>query len=216
MSDLIIACLSQKGGVGKSTLARLIARTYAAGGWRAKIADFNVRQLTSVEWAKVRQAEGIEPPILAEPFTTARQLKRDDADMIVADGKPDSDQTSLDIALIATLIVIPTGLPMDDLTPQVRFAQELASKGVPAERMLFVLNKTSESENAVFEARRALSQSKIFMVAEQELANRIGYQMAQNTGRAVSESKYDTLNEKADLVAAEIVARANALQGVTA
>lgn len=26
MADLIIACLSQKGGVGKSTLARLIAR----------------------------------------------------------------------------------------------------------------------------------------------------------------------------------------------
>ncbi|WP_193371722.1 hypothetical protein [Polymorphum gilvum] len=36
---LFIGTISQKGGVGKSTLARLIAREYALAGWNVKIAD---------------------------------------------------------------------------------------------------------------------------------------------------------------------------------
>lgn len=42
MTALIIGCISQKGGVGKSTLARLIAREYANSGWNVKIADLDI------------------------------------------------------------------------------------------------------------------------------------------------------------------------------
>jgi chromosome partitioning protein len=54
---VLIGSLAQKGGVGKSTLARLIARTYANGDWRVKIADFNTKQRTSVDWVAERQAQ---------------------------------------------------------------------------------------------------------------------------------------------------------------
>jgi len=150
---LIIACLSQKGGVGKSTIARLIARTYAAAGWQVKICDFNTRQLTSVDWVGSRMSAGIEPAIAAEPYNTVKSFKRETADLLVADGKPDSDQSSLDIAKVADFIVLPTGLALDDLKPQVLFANELVSKGVPRSKILLVLNKITESPVAVQEAR---------------------------------------------------------------
>jgi Mrp family chromosome partitioning ATPase len=48
--ELIIGVVSQKGGVGKSTLARLIAREYAQAGWRVKIADLDIQQCTAFSW----------------------------------------------------------------------------------------------------------------------------------------------------------------------
>lgn len=213
MPDLIIACLSQKGGVGKSTLARLIARTYAVAGWSVKICDFNTTQLTSFNWAKIRKQNDIQPEIVSEPYTSPTALKRETFNLVVADGRPDSDQSSMDIARAADLIVIPTGLPLDDLQPQLMFANELVAKGVPKEKILFVLNKTTESRAAVLEARSYLQSATGYLVAEQDISAKTSYQRAQNHGYALSEvgQKIGSLEEKADLLAAEIVGRATEL-----
>lgn len=210
MSDLVIACLSQKGGVGKSTLARLIARTYAVAGWTVKICDFNTTQLTSAKWAALRQAEGVEPRILSEPCNTPTRLRRENVDLVVADGRPDSDQSSMEIARVSDLVVVPTGLSLDDLEPQLAFAKELVEAGIPAEKILFVLNKTNDSAVAVAEARNYLS---AFAVASQDLSARISYQRAQNYGRALSEvgAAVGNLELNADNLAAEIVEYVNQL-----
>lgn len=213
MADLIIACLSQKGGVGKSTLARLIARTYAVNDWTVKIADFNTKQLTSAKWAKLRADSGIAPRIDAAAFTQPTAMRREDYNLVVADGRPDSDQSSLDIARLSDLVIIPTGLPVDDLEPQLAFGMELVEKGVPKEKIIFVLNKVTESKRAVAAARDYLSASTGFYVAEQEIASKISYQQAQNFGYALSEVEKHVgrLEEVADLLAAEIVERVNTL-----
>jgi chromosome partitioning protein len=211
MPDLIIACLSQKGGVGKSTISRLIARTYAAAGWSVKIADFNTTQLTSHNWGQLRAQDKNLPQIMTEPYTQPSRLKRETTDLVVADGRPDSDQSSLDIARLADLVVLPTGLSLDDLEPQLRFAHELVSKGVASSRIIFVLNKTSESPASIHAAREYLS---AYEVAGHDLTNKISYQRAQNFGRALSEcgAQYGKLEEKADLLAAEIVHFINRLE----
>ncbi|PZR92273.1 MAG: hypothetical protein DI537_13885 [Stutzerimonas stutzeri] len=214
MADLVIACLSQKGGVGKSTIARLIARTYAVSGWSVKIADFNTRQLTSVRWAQTRKASGIEPEIAAEPAHAPSSLRREPVDLVVVDGRPDSDQSSLEIARIADLVIVPTGLPLDDLEPQLMFANELVEKGVPKERILFVLNKVTESKVAAVEARNYLRRATNFLIAEQHITAKTSYQKAQNHGRALSEVEglnTSRLEESADLLAAEIVGRVTTL-----
>lgn len=210
MPDLIISCLSQKGGVGKSTLARLIARTYAVAGWSVKIADFNTTQLTSDKWGKTRLANELEPFIATQPYTSPQALKRETVNLVVADGRPDSDQSSLDIARLSDLVVIPTGLSLDDLEPQLMFANELVQKGVKPERIFFVLNKTTDSPSAVAEARQYLNRH---IVAEQDLTAKISYQRAQNHGRALSEvgRQVGALEERADLLAAEIVNRISAI-----
>ena len=211
MADLVIACLSQKGGVGKSTIARLVARTYASAGWTVKICDFNTKQLTSQNWSRHRAANGIEPVILAEAFISPSRLRREDYNLVVADGKPDSDQSSMDIAKVSDLIIVPTGLSMDDLEPQLRFAKELASKGVDAQRILFVLNKTDDSKVALREAKGYLEE---FAVADQDIVAKNSYQRAQNHGQAISEvaDHVGSLSERADLLAAEIVSYVNQLQ----
>src|ERR1022692_3385638 len=65
-----ISIVSQKGGVSKSTLARLVAREYANAGWSVKIADLDIAQSTSFAWQGRRLQAGIEPIIPVERFGT--------------------------------------------------------------------------------------------------------------------------------------------------
>ena len=53
---IILGIVSQKGGVGKSTIARLIAREFAQNDWSVKIADMDIQQGTSFQWYKRRAA----------------------------------------------------------------------------------------------------------------------------------------------------------------
>ena len=71
---LIIGMVSQKGGVGKSTLARLVAREYAQAGWQVKIADLDISQGTSTDWKKRREQNGYQPEVAVEPFRTVAQV----------------------------------------------------------------------------------------------------------------------------------------------
>ncbi len=207
---IIIACLSQKGGVGKSTIARLLARTFASVEWSVKICDFNVRQLTSTDWVALRMQASIEPTIDAQPMTSVKKVKSERYDLLVIDGAPDSQQSSLEAAQVANLVVIPTGLTFDDLKPQAGFGNELIAKGIPREKILFVLNKTTESDVATRDAMSFL-RGQGFTVADTDLATKTGYQMAQNVGLSIAETKYPSLNERADALAAEIVDKLNAL-----
>ena len=62
-----IAMVAQKGGVGKSTLARIIAVEGARGGLATKIADLDTQQSTSVNWAIRRAENDLEPTIRSRP-----------------------------------------------------------------------------------------------------------------------------------------------------
>ena len=86
----IIAIANQKGGVGKSTISRAIATTYAKAGWNVKVADLDINQSTSFTWLQRRLANGIEPVVAVETFgTVAHALRTADAyDLMVMDGAP--------------------------------------------------------------------------------------------------------------------------------
>ena len=59
----IIGMVSQKGGVGKSTLARMMAREFVAGGLTTKIADLDTQQQTCTHWAGRRAEAGVTPEL---------------------------------------------------------------------------------------------------------------------------------------------------------
>ena len=67
---------SQKGGVGKSTIARLIAAEYARNNWEVKIADLDLSQGTSYRWHERRLQSGGEPEIAVEQFSRVPQALR--------------------------------------------------------------------------------------------------------------------------------------------
>ncbi|MBO9427781.1 ParA family protein [Labrenzia sp. R4_1] len=200
MTDFVIAVLSQKGGVGKSTFTRLIATAYAKSNWTVKIAGFNTKQKTSVNWAARRMHQGVTPEIPAEVFSSMKKVMKEPFDLVICDGWPDSDATSLDIAKEADVIIIPSGVSLDDLRPQVMFANELLNRGIKRNKILFVMNKTADSQVAIQDAQEYVT-SVGYAVTENDLAWKTEYQIAQNSGRSVMETLYKTLNDRAiDLV----------------
>lgn len=213
---VIIACLSQKGGVGKSTLARLVARVFLDHKWSTKICDLNTKQKTSTDWAEIRDRAGVTPPIVAEAYSTVRQALEANGeafDLLVIDGRPDSDTTTLDAARAAHVVVIPVGTSLDDLKPQVLLAHELVTRGVDKSKFIFVINRSVDSDIAVGDARSFIEENG-YRVAKNSVAMRVGYQMAQNQGLTIAETLYPSLNEKADGLAKEIAVRAIQKAGV--
>lgn len=207
-----IACLSQKGGVGKSTLARLIAVSFARSNWRVKIADFNIKQKTCVNWVTVRMKAGHKPDIAAEPFSSAQVAlkQRELYDLMVFDTRPDSDTESLAIAKISDLVLLPTGVTVDDLEPQIGLARELTLKGVPAARLRFVITNPPDSARIIEQARELL-EGRGFKSITTSLPFRISYQQALDSGLALNEvavgvfqRRLQPLNDRADAQASEI------------
>lgn len=204
----IIGVVSQKGGVGKSTLSRLIVREFAQQSWAVKIADLDVSQGTCVEWGRIRQQNGIEPLIRVESFGRLEPAlaEAERFDLVVIDGAPHATAATLDIAHVSDLVVIPTGLALDDLRPSVMLAHELVRKGVGTDKMVFVLTRAGDSRAALEDARGFIHQAG-YAVANNDLPDRIGYQRAMNAGFAASESAHRSLNEKAEAVAQDIADR---------
>ena len=139
----VVAFVSQKGGVGKSTLSRALAREAAAGGLKVKVADLDTQQGTSVDWNRTRLEAGIEPVVSVESFKTAAQAlsMAEHFDLLILDGPARTSQATLEIARAASLVVQPTGASLDDLRPAVREFHALVKAGVPHNRLAFALNR---------------------------------------------------------------------------
>lgn len=91
---MIISLISQKGGVGKSALARLLAVEVTKAGWTAKIADLDPAQGTSTKWKVRRDSAGLQPDVAVEKFRTVdRALKEaDHYDLLILDGPAHAEQ----------------------------------------------------------------------------------------------------------------------------
>ena len=206
----VVAFVSQKGGVGKSTLARAMAREAAAGGLSVKLADLDTQQGTSLDWQRARLAAGIEPVVSVEPFGNAAQaLKAATAyDLLIIDGPARTSAGTLEIAKAAGLVVQPSGPSLDDLRPAVREFHALVKAGIPANRLTFALNHIgTDAEEA--DARAFLEDAGYFVLAGY-LPERPAYRRAQNVGHAVTETKFAALNARADALMQSLVEKVNA------
>lgn len=203
----VVAFVSQKGGVGKSTLARALAREAAAGGLRVKVADLDTQQGTSVDWHRLRLSSGIEPVVSVEAFATAAQAQAiaDGYDILIIDGPARTSQATLEIARAASLVVQPTGASLDDLRPAVREFHALAKAGLPVDRLTFALNRIgTDAEEA--DARAYLEEAGYSTLAGC-LVERPAYRQAQNSGHAVTETRYAGLNVRADALIQSLIDR---------
>lgn len=203
---IIIGIVSQKGGVGKSTIARLIAREFAQNDWSVKIADMDIQQGTSYQWYKRRAANMITPDIRIETFTTVKQALKDaeNFDLFIFDGAPHATSTTRDIARAADMILLPTGLAIDDLEPQVVLAHELVGEGIAKDKLAFVLWRVGNSQTEIDEARTYIKEAG-YKALKGEVPERTGYRRASDLGRALTETHYPHLNQRADRVAQSII-----------
>lgn len=195
---LKIGVVSQKGGVGKSTLSRMIACEYARSGWNVKIADMDASQGTSFNWQRRRIEQAVEPQVGVEMFRRVADVEKiaDNYDLIVFDGAPHSTQQTLQIAQISALTILPTGTALDDLEPTIRLAHELYRQGVSKERLAIALSRVGNSDVENEEAVSYIRASGYALLAG-TIPERTVYRRASDTGRAATETSYRSTNERA-------------------
>jgi chromosome partitioning protein len=203
----IIGVVSQKGGVGKSTLCQLIAREAAIGGKSAKILDFDVKQMTSTDWVRARLERDLEPAIEAEPIKNIdKALKHNrDYDIIVLDGAPGAPKRTAELLPACDLIVLPTGASRADLVPTLALARRIAEMKLATDGPVFALCRIMTAAEAA-EARATIGNAG-FETFVGELIERPGYRQAQNFGRSATETAFPSLNDKARLLARSILDR---------
>ncbi|WP_075882042.1 ParA family protein [Vreelandella massiliensis] len=209
----VVGVISQKGGVGKSTLARAVATTYAAAGWNVKVADLDINQATSFSWLQRRLAREVEPVVAVETFGTVGQaLKLADAyDLMVMDGAPHATRATVEIAKRAHLTVLPTGLSLDDLEPTVLLANALTGEhGVSVERIAVALVKTGDSPRELDEARSYLAATPYY-VLDSQIPEKTAFRRAQDGGQSVVESPYKGPREQADALIQSLIDRLEAI-----
>lgn len=204
---LVIGVVSQKGGVGKSTLCQLIAREAAAQGRAAKILDFDVKQMSSVDWVRARLEHDFEPAVEAEPTRDVRKalkLNRD-YDVLVLDGAPGTPKRTAELIEECDLIVLPTGASRADLMPTLALARRIAGMKHDGAGPIFALCRVL-TDAEVAEARATIGAAG-FPILDGELIERPGYRAAQNVGRSPSETGFRSLNTRAKKLAKAILDR---------
>lgn len=205
-----VSFVSQKGGVGKSTLARLFAVGAAHRGHRALLADFDLEQLTCVEWNAMRQRGGIEPEIDARSFKSLKKLHKadEDIDFVIADTRGLADDFTKELAEESDVVFLPTGTSTDDLRPTLALARKLAKRGAEG-RIVLVLSKIGRSEAQIAKAVEAIEEAGFELLAEQ-WPLRDGFQGDLDAGRAGREARNPHLRETAERMEEALMKRAHA------
>lgn len=198
-----IACLSQKGGPGKSTIARLAAVAYASAGWDVAVLDTDLDQTTAARW----YARRLNNPMLStEKLITIRgtgpgslrAVEVGDPDLIVIDGCPHATATTAGYALHSDLILIPTGTSIDDLTPAAQLAKQLMeAHQVPADHIRFVLNNVALKGKGVQQAIQLLQDETGVQVLPAYLTKRVSYANALDEGKAPQEASHPSVKAEA-------------------
>jgi len=195
---LKIAVISQKGGVGKSTLVRALAVEYARNDWTVKIADMDLKQKTTTEWNCIRMESDISPTLAVEPFSKVRDVLKHDAhyDLIIFDGAGQADAQTLEICQSSDYIILPTGITRDDLTPQVKLAHELRRKGIDRKRICFALSRVGASKGEQEAAAEFIEDAGYSCAGMIQERTSIG--QCHDNGLAANETKYPSINKVID------------------
>jgi chromosome partitioning protein len=186
---VIVALVSQKGGVGQSTLARALGAVVAHAGLKVRIADLDPQQHTVVEWERMRGENRLAPTLDVRGFATVGQALAGMADdeLLILDAPARASRRTLDIARAADLIVQPTTGSVDDLRPAIVFFHELVQADIPKERLVIALSRTLSA--AEEDAARTYVAKAGYEVLAGAIPERAAYREAHNRGAAVTEAK---------------------------
>ena len=206
-----VGIVSQKGGVGKSTLARTLATMAAAGGIRVLLADLDPQQATALRWEKTRAEQQQANALLTvKGFGTAGQALAAGTgyELLVIDGPARASRGTLEIAEHAHLVVVPSGGSVDDLHPTVLLLHEFAQQGIEKGRVVVLLSRIldqGEEENA-----RAYIKRAGYEVMPGCIREKVGYRDALNRGLALNEALQPALKKDAVEVIESVIKRVTA------
>ena len=197
---VVVAFVSQKGGVGKSTLARALAVVATSAHLKVKLADLDPLQRTLLMWMKRRNQKNVEPAVLVEGFANFDEAwdSAGGDDLLVVDAPGQVGQATLELARRADLLVQPTGPGLDDLHPAVLVFDALVNLGVSRERLVFAICRSlTESEE---DAARAYLEKAGYAVLPGSIPEKVAYREAHNRGQAFTEAEKEASDVRATLL----------------
>ncbi|MEM1206309.1 MAG: AAA family ATPase [Acidobacteriota bacterium] len=112
---LTISLVAQKGGTGKTTLARCLAVAFERSGTAAAIVDLDP-QASAALWGKRREADAPEViptvlPLLQDTLDAAQKV----VDVVLIDTPPKSADATIAAAKVSDLILVPCRPQIDDI-----------------------------------------------------------------------------------------------------
>ena len=202
----IIAFVSQKGGVGKSTLTRATAVELVKNDYSVKVADLDTQQGTVLDWHKKRLENGVMPNINSvECYKTINQAieQSENFDFLIIDAPARSSQATYEISKIANIIIQPSGASIDDLKPAILLFHELAGKNINKNKLFIALCRVS-TETEIQIANEYIK-SAGYKILDGSILEKASYRQAHNEGKTILENRFTHLKEKADILIQSIL-----------
>ena len=182
-----LAIISQKGGVGKTTLATCLAVAAEQDGRKTAIFDLDP-QATASFWKDIRKAETpAVASIQAIRLPAMQKAARESADLVIIDGAAVARDVAFEAARAADFVLIPTKTAVFDTISMTHTLEVVRQCEKPFSVVFtFVPPVGKETEDAV-EAASALNAS----ICPVQIGNRKAYFRAQSAGLAVQEYEPD-------------------------
>ena len=181
---LTIAVVSQKGGVGKTSLALNLGVAAELAGHAALIVDLDP-QASAAAWADSREAKtpvvvSAQAVRLAEVLTTAREHE---ATMCLIDTAPHTESPALSAARAADLVLVPCRASILDLRA-VTASQTIAQlAGTPASAVLCGV----PARGSLADEAQAALEAHDLPVAPVRIGHRVAFVHAATAGQGVQE-----------------------------
>lgn len=180
-----IAVVSQKGGVGKTTIAVHVAVAAAAAGYIVAVIDLDP-QATATQWSDWRGSEN--PAVVAAPYArllpTLKEAEKSGVDLVIIDSPPAADSAAVAAAKAADLVLIPTRASAFDLHAIKTTAELVKVAQKPA---FVILNAVPPRASALIEEVATVITSLQLTIAPVCLVDRAAFRHAVINGQTAPE-----------------------------
>lgn len=184
----VVGVISQKGGVGKTTLATALAVAAERRGKTAAVFDLDP-QASAAFWKDTRQGE--TPAVIAVPSARLQHMLRTAAisgcDLAIIDAPPFAKDIAFEAAQHAHFVLIPTRPAVLDVMAMTKTLELVRHYAKPAAVVLTFCPPQGREVTDTEEAVRQMDAS----LCPVRIHNRVAYSRAQQTGLTAEELEPD-------------------------